>query len=75
MSRISEFAFICLMGLCILGLIGFIYFVTVYKTEHQRRMELIEEKQALIHLQRYIEIKENQHFIDSMYNEIDKEFK
>jgi hypothetical protein len=38
-------------------------------------MELIKEKEALIHLQNWVEIKQNQHWIDSMHNEINKDLK
>jgi hypothetical protein len=44
-------------------------------TKHDRRMELIKEKEALIHLQNWVEIKQNQHWIDSMHNEINKDLK
>ena len=44
-------------------------------TKHDRRMELIKEKEALIHLQNWVEIKQNQHWIDRMHNEINKELK
>ncbi|MEY3422985.1 MAG: hypothetical protein RIR48_3315, partial [Bacteroidota bacterium] len=57
------------------GVIFFLAFLVDNKTEHDRRMELIKEKEALIHLQNWVEIKQNQHWIDSMHNEINKDLK
>ena len=44
-------------------------------SEHERRMELIQEKEALLRLQTSIEIQETQKFIDSMDIKINTELK
>ena len=44
----------------------------IQKDNHDKRMELIEEKRALIELQTTLEIKENFRFIDSLQVEIIK---
>ncbi len=58
------------------GVVFLLAFLLIYNlTKHDRRMELIKEKEALIHLQNWVKIKQNQHWIDSMHNEINKDLK
>ena len=44
-------------------------------SEHERRMELIQEKEALLRLHTSVEIQETQKFIDSMDIKINTELK
>jgi len=55
---------------CVFLTIGFGFLIQ--KDDHDKRMELIEEKKALIELQTTLEIKENFRFIDSLHVEINK---
>ena len=45
------------------------------KSEHERRMELIEEKRALIELQDNAEIRQTQIELDQLIDSIDKRLK
>lgn len=60
-------------------LIAAIFDQVTQKSEHDIRMELIEEKEALYRLERSVESdkshRETKHFIDSLKAEIDKQIK
>lgn len=60
-------------------LFGLIFNQVTQKSEHDIRMELIEEKEALYRLERSVESdkyhQETKHFIDSLQVEIEKQLK
>lgn len=44
-------------------------------SEHEKRMELIQEKEALLHLGTQVQIEETQMFIDSLTTKVDSSLK
>lgn len=60
-------------------LIAAIFDQVTQKSEHDIRMELIEEKEALYRLERSLEsdksYRETKHFVDSLNREINKQLK
>lgn len=49
--------------------------VSMEKDEHQKRMDLIEEKKELVDLQKRVELEKIVNWADSVSLEIDKELK
>jgi hypothetical protein len=69
----SDNKLVSIFAVSVFLVLGLMVVVFNPKTEHERRMELIEEQEALIRLQTFVEIKKTQKFIDSLSLEIVKD--